>query len=334
MLPDFIGHIKSFALARAMMAALELNIFPLLAESPRQRSELIRQAGLADSPITHGFLDILIASELLAEKDGKITLLPLGQSVLPSYESMQSWSREMDLYYRSLDDLPQVLKTGDFTSTSLTQYWAYKGTTNRAAIQSSAVSDYSAVMAGSQNQLSQVILDTYDFSAMKHVIDFGGGYGHLGMALARRHPHLKVTVADLPAVCEGAKARIADAGLAVQVDCLPIDFLKDTLPNGVADAILFSRVLHDWGGDEAAVLLERTRVCLNGSGVALIIEPMPDGGTAPDPSSAITNLMLTLMGGKRRSVQEMMRFLEKAGYRDITWRDCGLSLYKMVVAHV
>lgn len=188
-------------------------------------------------------------------------------------------------------------------------------------------------MAASQVQLSQAMMEYYEFSVHARIIDFGGGYGCLAITLAERYPHLKITIADLPAVCAGARTRIDGAELGARIKCLPVDFFRDDLPTSESDAIVFVRVLHDWNDDELSDLLVRTRSCLREPGVALVVEPMIDESAETNPSSVLSSVMVTLFGGRRRSVQEYMTLLRSVGYVDLSWRDCGPSIYKMVVAH-
>lgn len=334
MLPDFLDHVKSFALARVIMTAIELDIFRQLEKAPRSRAELKQRLSIADTPIADATFDILVAFSILAEENGKLTLLPLSQSVLPVYDSIQSWNKEMELFYSSLNDFTTVLKSGCYQDTELSDYWVYKNSQDHKEPQLFSVNDYSYVMDASQAQLSQTIVEHYDFSVHDHIIDFGGGYGRLAITLAKRNPHLRITIADLPSVCDGARARVAAAGLGGRIECLPVDFFHDELPTSFADAILFVRVLHDWSYDEVENLISRTRFCLRRHGVVLVVEPMTDEASDINPSSALSSLMVTLFGGKRRSVQEHIRILHSAGYQVLSWNDLGLSLYKMVVAQV
>ena len=334
MLTELLNHVKSFALARVLMTAIELGIFRQLEQATLSRAELKQRLSIADTPISDATFDVLVAFGILAEENGRLTLLPLSQSMLPVYDSIQSWNKEMQLFYSSLNDLTAVLKSGCYQDTELSDYWVYKNSTERKEPQLVAVDDYSSVMDASQAQLSQVIAEHYDFSDHDHIIDFGGGYGRLAITLAKRYSHLRITIADLPSVCEGARARVAAAELGGRIEFLPLDFFRDDLPTSVADAILFVRVLHDWSDDEVADLISRTRFCLRRPGVALVVEPMTDEEAEINPSSALSSLMVTLFGGKRRSVQEHIRLLHFAGYLVLSWHNLGLSLYKMVVAQV
>jgi len=334
MLTEFLEYVKSFALAQALMTAIELDIFRYLEQAPLSRPDLKQRLAIADTPIADAFLDVLVASQILGEENGSLKLLPLGRSVLPVYESIQSWGKEMQLFYRSLNDLTGLLRSGRYEDSVLSTYWAYKKSLERKKMQMSGVDEYSSVMDASQVQLSRAIVENYDFSVHKHIIDLGGGYGRLAIALAERYPHLEITIADLPAVCDGARKRVDASGLGARIKFLPVDFLCDDLPTGVADSILFVRVLHDWNDDEVTYLIEKTRSCLQRPGVALVVEPMMDENVNPNPSSVATSLMLALFGGKRRSFQEYMRILCSAGYTGTSCYDCGLSIYKIVVGHI
>lgn len=330
MLTKFLDYVRSFSIARALMAAIDLDLFRHLEKGPMSRKVLKQRLAIVDGPIADAFFDVLISFEILLEENGQLSLLPLAQSVLPVYESIRSWNTEMQLFYETLNDLTALLKTGNYQDSKLSGYWSYKKSRSSKSIQVSDVRDYSSTMDVSQIQLSRAILESYDFGPHQHVIDFGGGYGRLAIHLAQRFFHLRITIADLPAVCEGTRASVRALNLEDRIQCLPVDFFTDDLPNNVADLLLFVRVLHDWNDDEAMLLIAKTQACLRKPGVVLIVEPMAEERVLPNRSSTPSSLMVTLLGGKRRTVPEYIRFLSLAGYAEITSQDCGLSMYKMV----
>lgn len=329
---EFISHVKSFVLARALIAAVELDLFPLLHENPLSREHVIERAGIAGTPIAHAFLDVLLSSGFLTEDDGLLRLSPRAEAILPVYQSIKSWNAEMALFFESIVHLGSRLQDGRFETTALARYWAYKSHADAEQLPTAAVESYSLVMDASQEQLSQAILQSVDFSADHDVLEFGGGYGRLAMALARHYPNLQVTIADLPAVCEGTQQRIAQAQLDDRVHCLPVDFFAGDLPPASADVALFVRTLHDWSDEAVITLLRRARSCLRPGGRVVIVEPITHTTQARDPDSAATALMVTLFGGARRSVARYETLLTDTGYGTIEWGECGLSLFKFISA--
>ena len=48
-----------------------------------------------------------------------------------------------------------------------------------------------------------------DLSSARMVVDVGGGFGHLAIALLERYPHLRACVLDLPEIIEVAERHAA-----------------------------------------------------------------------------------------------------------------------------
>lgn len=333
-IPDFVAGVKSFALARSMMSAVELGLIPALADKSLSRPALCERLGLAPSPITDAFLDILRTGGALAEDQDGLRLGPLLEAARPAYDSIESWNVEMLVFYQSLVDLTARLKTGDHTRSALARFWAYKSTARCDALEGELTEEYSRVMDASQAQLSGFIAKAHDWSRYRDVVDFGGGLGRLAIELARTYPTVSLTVADLPAVCAQARQHIASEGFGGRVGCRPLDFLKDDLSPASADAVILSRVLHDWQDAEALKLLGKARSCLRPQGRVVIVEPIADPQAAADLSSSISSLMLVLMGGRRRGVEDHQAMLAATGLILETARDLGLSSYKILTARL
>jgi hypothetical protein len=322
MLNEFISLVKGFALSKALMSALEMDLFPSL-ERPASRADLRKELKLSNTNLTDAFFDLLVAGGVLQE-DNSISLTPLGRSVMTEYRSVKSWAQEMIWTYQALDYLTPALRSG---GKPMARFWPYKSD------QHCGDSDaYSTVMDESSIQLSQAIAEAHDFSQYDHVVDFGGGYGRLAITLAWRYPQLKVTTVDLPAVC--SKMLIPEE-LQDCISIIPYDFFGGhSLSCGQADAALLVRVLHDWSDAQVAEILDNVTHNLHQSGHILVVEPMRQDPKPADVSDAVAGLMLACMGGKRRSVGQISEALTDAGCTNITTKDIGLSSYKIVVGEL
>ena len=80
------------------------------------------------------------------------------------------------------------------------------------------------------------------------LIDVGGGYGALLMAILTAHPHVKGVLVDLPHVVTTAQAKFQEADLADRCVMHGGDFFNSIPPDG--DACLLKHVLHDWDGED------------------------------------------------------------------------------------
>ncbi|KTD43421.1 methyltransferase [Legionella quateirensis] len=127
-------------------------------------------------------------------------------------------------------------------------------------------------MAKTADQPVENILAQIDFSTVSRVLDVGGGDGTMACEFARAHPHIKVTVYNLPKAAELARQNIDSQGLSDRVSVYEGDFIKDdAFPLGF-DLILFTRVLFDWNEQVDRKLLRMAYQCLPQNGLVGICE--------------------------------------------------------------
>lgn len=152
------------------------------------------------------------------------------------------------------------------------------------------------------------ILAAYEFGKFKTIADIGGGAGHLLKAVLDAAPQAQGVLFDLPHVIEKA-APLASPRLTLTGG----DFFKDALP--AADGYLIMEVIHDWPDSESVAILSAVRrAALKGAKLLMIEQIIPDT-PGPDWSKALDVLMLTLLGGKQRTIDEYRALLSKAGFR-------------------
>src|SRR5262249_23735051 len=73
---------------------------------------------------------------------------------------------------------------------------------------------FSEAMVDFARLAADAVVDAYDFSRARQVVDVGGGYGILLAAIMQRHPAVHGVLFDVPAVVEQASQRLQAAGLA------------------------------------------------------------------------------------------------------------------------
>jgi len=141
----------------------------------------------------------------------------------------------------------------------------------------------------------------------EELIDAGGGVGVLAGLLAERHPAVRVTVLDR----EEVVAQLAvSPGLGGRVTGLAKSLFK---PWGItADAIVMSRILHDWRDELALMALEHAREALSLGGRLFIVEMVLKENEA---SGGLCDLHLMMAsGGRERSASGYAALLDQAGF--------------------
>lgn len=134
------------------------------------------------------------------------------------------------------------------------------------------------------------IVAAYDWGALGHVVDVGGGDGTLLIALLNEYPALRGTVVDLPDVAENARKLLDAAGLADRGDVVAGDFFG-ALPAG-AEGYLLCSVLHQWSDEDARTILRNCASAAAEDGAVFVIEvvPAPVAGERPGGGRGVDEL--------------------------------------------
>jgi len=179
------------------------------------------------------------------------------------------------------------------------------------------------------------ILDRYDFSGVRHVIDIGGGDGTNSIELARRYPHLEVTVFDQESVTRIAAQRTEDAELSKRVHFHPGDLFTDALPEG-ADAIMFFHIFEIWSLERNTELLRKCYEALPPGGVCLVYNFVSnDEGTGSMSGGLVSPYFLALASGEGMTYapQDMDKAIRDAGFSRVERYD-GLGFsHCLAVGH-
>lgn len=162
-------------------------------------------------------------------------------------------------------------------------------------------------------QTVQALLETYDFSEARVVVDVGGGNGTLLQGVLRAHPHLRGILFDQPAVVRAAEARPELQSLGARFQYVEGDFFRDVPP--VGDCYILSQVLHNWRDDECQQILHNCRKSIQPQGSLLLLEQViPTQIQANQPAVEADLMMLVLLKGRERTVTEYERLLELARF--------------------
>jgi ubiquinone/menaquinone biosynthesis C-methylase UbiE len=142
------------------------------------------------------------------------------------------------------------------------------------------------------------LLQQFDFGKLHHVVDVAGGDGSNAIALARRYPHLKVTVFDQETVCKIAARNAQKAGVSDRVNVQAGDIFKDPYPTGI-DGVLFLHIFEIWTLERNTELLKKCHAALSPGGAALVYNFVSnDDNTGPLTPAFMSAYFLALASGE------------------------------------
>lgn len=148
--------------------------------------------------------------------------------------------------------------------------------------------------------------DVIDFRKHKSVMDVGGGYGALLETIKASNPEVECVLFDLPSVV--LNVSLPDIIIAS-------GSFFDKIPNQ-SDAIILSRVLHDWNDEKAKVILQNCIKVLPKKGTLYIIENCSDK-IKVDLSLLSLNMTVICESHERTSL-EYISLCENSGFQFVS----------------
>ena len=110
-----------------------------------------------------------------------------------------------------------------------------------------------------------------------------------------------------------ARDHLATAGVADRCTFIGGDFFE-SLPSG-NDLHILSRVIHDWGDEDASRILVTCRSAIAQGGTLLLVETVLPDHAADNPAAIRMDLhMLVLFASRERSAMEYEDLLTASGF--------------------
>jgi demethylspheroidene O-methyltransferase len=309
---DCFDLCAGFVYSQVLFACVKLDLFEFLARRPHDLAEIARHAHLGEGAARR--LLLAAASLDLVQERGQ-DRFGLGQTgaAMRGNPGVKAMIEHHAMFYADMAD-PVALLRGEVPETRLARYWPYAEGADPASLATADIAPYTDLMAASQQFVATDVLDAYDVSRHRQLMDVGGGDGSFLRSAAARAPDLALTLFDLPAVVETARVRFAAAGLSGRATLIGGSFSHDALPVG-ADLVTLVRIAHDHGDDTVRALLAAIFVALAPGGTILIAEPMAgDADSAPMADAYFGFYLLAMGKGRARKPAELIAMLAAAGF--------------------
>jgi O-methyltransferase domain/Dimerisation domain len=261
-----------FWASKALLTAVELDLFSVLAERPHRTHELTDRLGLQRRG-AGDWLDALVSLRVLERSDDTYANSAEADAFLdrnkPSYVGglLEMANHRLYPFWGSLTE---ALRTGR------PQNEAKVGEDFFAALYQDPLrlEQFMHAMTGISIGSAKAIAERFPWDEHTVVIDIGTAEGCLPAELAARHPHLTGGGFDLPAVAPIFEKYVAAKGLADRLAFYPGDFFTDALPE--ADVLVMGHILHDWGLYEKQLLIRKAYDALPAGGALIVYESVID----------------------------------------------------------
>jgi O-methyltransferase domain len=150
------------------------------------------------------------------------------RSGVPS--SMRAWARlhGLESHHRLIVEMAHSVRTGEpVVERALgLPLWEYFGQhQDQAALCNESMTNFSSMEIAA-------ILESYDFSSFRTLVDVGGGLGSLLIAILKEYSRVRGILMDLPAVIEAARKEISALDVADRCQLAGMNMFESIPPGG------------------------------------------------------------------------------------------------------
>jgi hypothetical protein len=314
--PDAILQLGlAFWGSKALLSAVELDLFTTLARGPLTGEALTAKLGLQQRGTTD-WLDALVSLGMLRRSAaGEYANTPATGLYLdrakPSYLGGMLEMANARLY-PFWGSLTEGLRTGSPQNEAKTG-----GDFFAALYQDQArLRQFLHAMTGLSMGAAQAIAEKFPWDRYHTVIDIGAAEGCVPAQLALRHTHLTGGGFDLPAAGPAFDDYVAACGLAGRLRFYPGDFFTDPLPP--ADVLVMGHILHDWSLEQKLLLIRKAYDTLPDGGALIVYESIIDDDRTSNTFGLLmsVNMLIETPAGFDYTAADCRSWLADTGFRD------------------
>jgi ubiquinone/menaquinone biosynthesis C-methylase UbiE len=319
--------LRGYEVTQMLSVFATLGVPDRLARGPATAAELGDELG-ADADALHRLLRALTSVRVVArEGDGRFVLTPLGDRLRSDAANTlaplavaygQPW------WWATWGGLLHSVRTGEpafdhVHGCSLDEYL------DRHEGSSLVFGDCMSLRSDADDEM---VLESFDFSTVRHLVDVGGGHGALVTAVLRRYPQLEATLFDAPAAIRAARERLRGSDVADRIELTEGDFFG-SIPPG-ADAYVLKNILHNWDDEQASEILRLVRRASAPGGTLLVVQHVVPDDDGVSPARLLDVALLVFTGGRQRTEGEYRALFDSAGFRvaRVSLTSSGISVFE------
>lgn len=158
----------------------------------------------------------------------------------------------------------------------------------------------------------------FEFSNHRNLLDVGGGTGSMSFAAVEAQPHIRATIADLPAMTPITKRSVREAGFSERIQVVTADLVEGAL-EGSYDAVIMKRFIQVLNPDQARRALANVHRITEPGGTVYILGAVLDDSrlSPPEAVASSLNFLNIYDGGQSYTEGEYRDWLTEAGLVDV-----------------
>jgi predicted O-methyltransferase YrrM len=273
---DVLELMESYIASAALGAAMELGLFWLLAEQPRDAAGVAKALAIPERRCGY-WLELLSSTGLLIRDGNAYAPSPTARTAILEAYSQEAWAllaQEARERFPTFCDLALCIR--ELRAAGAPQELTLEDYVARMEEEPERARRFTRMLYELHQPLADELANTLDMTGVERLMDLGGGSGVVSLALLRRHPQLTATVVDMGNVCKAGREIAMENSMEERLTYHAADFLQDELPSG------FDMVLECDVGVYGEGLFRKLREALNPRGRVVIVDRFaPAEGVAP-----------------------------------------------------
>ena len=304
--------IMGFRITQMIHVAAKLELADHLARKPQTARELAPLVGAEAVPL-HRLLRALASIGVFAESAGSVFEMTPMAELLRGDRPGSLRSTAMlygdELLWNAFGQLSRAVANGKSAFEQLhgQSFYDYLGE------HSTASALFNDAMTGFSEQEAGAILEAYDFSAVRAIVDVGGGQGALMAALLHAHAPLHAVIFDRSPPTDDTRRLFERLDVPGRAEFVQGDFFV-AVPGG-GDLYVLKSIVHNWQDDDATAILRNCRLAMPPRGRLLVGERIIPPGNAPAEAKLFDINMMITVGGQERTEAQYAALLAAAGLK-------------------
>ena len=298
------------AYASAIYVAAKLGIADLLIEKPKTAEELAREIDVNEECLYRLMRALSSIGIFREDVKKKFKMTPLGSTLrsdIPNSIRDLAIMCGSDWHWQTWGGLLYTIKTGKpyFKKHFGKEFFSYI----KENVQSAE--EFNDAMSSLSSLNNYAIVDKYDFSDAKLIIDVGGGHGSLLREILNFNKNAHGILYDLPSVAQIATEIFKNDEINQRIKIKSGDFFN-FIPSG-GDVYILKHVLHGLDNVQSSKILKKISNSMPEYGKLLIIEMIIPEKNKRSYSKFNDLGMILLSGmGKERKQEEFEKIISDA----------------------